>query len=196
MTRPAAGLLFGAALLGALAGCGGDPGELVNDDDGARVRDPGYSATDARIVETDASGTPRYTLSAATIRQDPVSLEVALEQIASGGSDPFAQVTLHLREGQDEGWRLTARSGRMPEDASRIELLGDVQVSGTLGRGAEPLEIRTEALSYEMAPGLARSDEDVVIRLSGKRLQARGIEANLKQRQVRLESKVHGQFVP
>ncbi len=185
MTRPAAGLLFGAALLGALAGCGGDPGELVNDDDGARVRDPGYSATDARIVETDASGTPRYTLSAATIRQDPVSLEVALEQIA-----------MQVREGQDEGWRLTARSGRMPEDASRIELLGDVQVSGTLGRGAEPLEIRTEALSYEMAPGLARSDEDVVIRLSGKRLQARGIEANLKQRQVRLESKVHGQFVP
>jgi len=185
MARRAVALLIGAALLGALPGCGRASGELANGDDGTRAPDPGYSASDARIVETDAGGAPRYTLSAATIRQDPISLEVALERIA-----------MQVREGEEEGWQVTARSGRMPEDASRIDLQGDVRVAGMLERSAEPLEIRTEALSYEMAAGIARSDEDVVIRLSGKRLQARGIEANLKQRQVRLESKVHGHFVP
>ena len=100
MARFAVALLLGAALLGALPGCGSEPGELANGGDGTRAPDPGYSATDARIVETDASGAPRYTLSAATIRQDPLSLGVALERIA-----------MQVREGQEEGWRIDAIDG-------------------------------------------------------------------------------------
>jgi LPS export ABC transporter protein LptC len=90
---------------------------------------------------------------------------------------------------------MTARRGRMPEDATRIDLAGDVRIAGRVGPD-EPVEIRSDALTYEMASAVARSASDVTIRLSGKWLQARGIEANLKARQVRLESKVHGRFVP
>ncbi len=168
-----------------LAGCARDPGDAVEEDGTPRAIDPGYSATDARVLETDATGAPRYTLDAVSIQQDPRSLQVTLE-------------TLSMQVGDGEGapWRLTARNGRMPEDASRIELNGDVRVAGTLGRGTEPIEIRTETLSYEIAPALARSAAEVEFRLSGKWLRARGIEARLKQRQVRLESQVHGRFVP
>ena len=137
------------------------------------------------MVETDATGAPRYTLRAASIQQDPRSLEVSLRQLS-----------MQVSDGEDAPWRMTARDGRMPEDASRIDLSGDVRVAGTLGRDGEPIEIRSDTLSYEIASSLARSASDVTIRLSGKWLQARGIEANLKQRQVRLESKVHGRFVP
>lgn len=194
--------LLPLALLASLGGCAGVANDT--DDTGAAGRsvDPGYSASDARIVETGPDGQPRFTLRAASIRQDPRSLEVSLERLSM-------QV-------QDDGatpWTLTAASGRMPEDASQIDLSGDVRVAGRLGearpsanargsstrrpaRSGEPLEIRTEALRYEFGPARVSTDADVTLRLTGKWLAASGLEANLKQRQVRLESKVHGHFVP
>jgi LPS export ABC transporter protein LptC len=179
----AAGLLLGSAL--ALGGCGRGAGEASADDATERAVDPGYSATDAQVVETDADGAPRYSLRAASIQQDPRSLEVSLRQLS-----------MQVSDGEDAPWQITARDGRMPEDASRIELQGDVRVAGTIGRTGEAIEIRSDLLSYDIAGSIARSTSDVTIRLSGKWLQAHGIEANLKQRQVRLESKVHGRFVP
>lgn len=195
-------LLLPTALGLSLAGCAGGAGDT--DENGAvgRAVDPGYSASDARIVETGPDGEPRFTLHAASIRQDPRSLEVSLErlsmQVASDGAAP---------------WTLTAARGRMPEDATQIDLLGDVRVAGQLAevrtaanargsatrrptRGGEPLEIRTEALRYEFGPARVSTDADVTLRLTGKWLSARGLDANLKQRQVSLESKVHGRFLP
>jgi LPS export ABC transporter protein LptC len=187
---PAAWLLLGV-LLG-VGGCARGTDDPADDDAAARAVDPGYSATRAQVIETDASGAPRYTLTADSIQQDPQSLEVTL-----------GQLSMQVADGDQPPWRMTARSGRMPEDASRIDLSGDVRVAGRIGGGAEgdgergePIEIRSDALSYEMASSLARSASDVTIRLSGKWLQARGIEANLKARQVRLESQVHGRFAP
>jgi LPS export ABC transporter protein LptC len=179
----AAGLLLGSAL--ALGGCARGAGDASADDATERAVDPGYSATDAQVVETDAGGAPRYSLRAASIQQDPRSLEVNLRQLS-----------MQVSDGADAPWQITARDGRMPEDASRIELRGEVRVAGTVGRDGESIEIRSDILSYDIASSLARSTSDVTIRLSGKWLQAHGIEANLKQRQVRLESKVHGRFVP
>jgi len=185
--RPGASLAFALWLAAALSltGCARGSDDSADDDGAVRAVDPGYSASDAQVIETDATGAPRYTLNAAAIRQDPRTLEVTLDALS-----------MQVSDGGDAPWRLTARSGRMPQDASRIDLRGDVRVVGTVGRGAEPIEIRSEALTYEIAPALARSASDVTIRLSGKWLQAGGIEANLKQQQVRLESKVHGRFVP
>ena len=176
-------LLLGSAL--ALGGCARGTGDDTANDDDESAIDPGYSATDAQVVETDATGAPRYSLRAASIQQDPRSLEVSLRQLS-----------MQFNDGDDAPWHMTARDGRMPEDASRIELSGDVRVTGAIGRGGEGIEIRSDTLSYDIASSLARSPSDVTIRLSGKWLQAHGIEANLKQRQVRLESKVHGRFVP
>ncbi len=185
----AASLLLAAAL--ALSGCARNPSDAASNDSAERAVDPGYSATDAQVVETDADGAPRYALRAASIQQDPRSLEVKLQELS-----------MQVSDGEDAPWLITARNGRMPEDASQIELSGEVRVAGTVGgsggRGeaAGPIEIRSDTLSYDIAESLARSTSDVTIRLSGKWLQAHGIEANLKQRQVRLESRVHGRFVP
>jgi LPS export ABC transporter protein LptC len=184
--RPAAT----AFVLLLLAGCAGGGGSAAGDDPAAGATDPGYSATDARIVETGPDGNPRYALRAAKVRQDPRSLEISLEQLS-----------MEVRDAGTAPWTLSAAGGLMPEDTSRIDLLGDVRVAGLLGTdaqgaGGEPLEIRSEALRYEFAPARLTSDADVTLRLTGKWLEARGIEVNLKQRQVRLESKVHGRFVP
>jgi len=184
MAAAASTRLCGLCVALALAGCAGaTPGGA--DDADTVAEDPGYSATDARIVETGPDGQPRYTLRAATIRQDPASLEVSLRdlsmQLAGDGSGP---------------WTLSARGGLMPEDASRIDLRGDVRVAGALEGGGEPIEIRSEALRYEFALGRASSGAGVTVRLTGKWLRSDGIDANLKQQRVRLESNVHGRFVP
>ena len=175
------------ALATTLAACAGGAGDAGEDGAAGNVVDPGYSATDARVVETGPDGEPRYTLRAAVIRQDPRSLEIRLEQ-----------PTMQLRQDAEAPWTLSADAGLMPENASSIDLLGGVEVAGTLGgqrgRGGEPVVIRSESLRYEFAPALVTSDAEVSIRLSGKWLGARGLEANLKQRKVRLESDVHGLF--
>lgn len=185
LRSPGAAWLAATLLAALLGGCARGAGDVADADAATRAVDPGYSASDAQVIETDATGAPRYTLRAAAIQQDPRTLEVTLEGLS-----------MQVADGGDTAWRLTAESGRMPEDASRIELSGDVRVAGTIGRGAEPIEIRAETLSYDIAPGRVSSPSDVTIRLSGKWLAAHGMEANLKQRQVSLESKVHGRFVP
>lgn len=153
--------------------------------------DTGYSASDARIVETGPDGQPRYMLRAATIRQDPRTLEVGLERLS---------MEVHADDAAAP-WQLQARGGLMPEDASRIDLLGDVRVTGridtgTAGTGGEALEIRSETLRYEFGPARVTTAADVTLRMADRWLQARGLDANLKQRQVRLESNVHGRFAP
>ena len=194
--------LASLAVLLALAGCAGGAGEADENGATGRAIDPGYSASDARIVETGPDGEPRFTLRAASIRQDPSSLEVNLERLSMQVEDDGAAP-----------WTVTAATGRMPEDATQIDLAGDVRIAGQLGatrpaansrgsssrrpaRGGEPLEIRTEALRYEFGPARVSTDADVTLKLTGKWLSARGLDANLKQRQVRLESKVHGRFLP
>lgn len=181
--------LTALSALTALTGCDALTGQQA-EAEAARVSDAGFSAADARIVETGADGGPRYALRAARIQQNPRSRQVTLEQLSMQVRDPEDVAST------GEGWRLTAVRGRMPEDASHIELEGDVRVAGTMDGGAGPIEIRTEELRYDLASGIARSGVDVSIGLAGRRLEARGIEADLKQRQVRLESRVHGRFVP
>ncbi|MCC6172890.1 MAG: LPS export ABC transporter periplasmic protein LptC [Gammaproteobacteria bacterium] len=173
-----------------LAGCASGGGDVAGEDATSHGLDMGYSATDARIVETGSDGRPRYALRAATIQQDPRTLEVGLERLS-----------MEVREDGTAPWQLTADGGLMPEDASRIDLRGDVRVVGVVGAdaagaGGEALEIRSEALRYEFGPTRVTTDAEVTLRLTGKWLEARGLEANLKQRQVRLESSVHGRFVP
>ncbi|MCP5466290.1 MAG: LPS export ABC transporter periplasmic protein LptC [Sinobacteraceae bacterium] len=190
--RRRAGLLP-ALLLPALlplAGCtsGIDDGDATAS---SQSLDTGYSASDARIVETGPDGQPRYTLRAAAIRQDPRTLEVGLEHLS---------MEVHADDAAAP-WQLRARGGLMPEDASRIDLLGDVRVTGRIdtgsaGTGGEALEIRSETLRYEFGPARVTTAADVTLRMAGRWLQARGLDANLKQRQVRLESNVHGRFAP
>ena len=151
----------------------------------ADADDLGYLARGAQIIETSADGKPRFRLTAATITQPASSRDVEMQDVA-----------MNLAAESGSEWRLSADSGQMPPDARRIELAGDVLIRGEAGRAGEPIEIRTAALSYDVENERATSSVDVTILLTGKRLEARGLDANIKDRQVRLESKVHGRFIP
>ena len=106
------------------------------------------------------------------------------------------KLTMKVTDQRSGDWRLQADQGRMPQDGQSVALSGSVRVEGTVGERAEPIEIRTASLDYDLADAQLSAPREVTILLSGKWLEARGMEADLKARRVRLESDVHGRFTP
>ena len=177
-----AALAWLPAVLAGCAGAGGDPQAGAT---AAAAEDPGYSATDAEVIETGPDGRPRYRLRADVIRQDPDTLAVRLERPRMQVDDPAAGP-----------WRVAAETGTIPQGAQRVDLVGDVRVTGAVGEPAAALEIRAPELRYELATARVTAPREASILMSGQWLSARGLEADLKERRLRLESQVHGRFTP
>jgi lipopolysaccharide export system protein LptC len=56
--------------------------------------------------------------------------------------------------------------------------------------------MHTDTLRYDVASALATTQSDVRIDFGLHTLTAHGLQANLKARTIRLESKVNGRFQP
>jgi LPS export ABC transporter protein LptC len=153
--------------------------------DSAASQPSSYAARDAEIVETGADGRPLYTLHAALIEQRPGDSTVQLER-----------VEMDYRDASGNRWRVRARNGVILEDAARVELEGNVNVAGTPPGEYTDAEISTEKLSFDTHRDVVATQEPVRVRWSGRELHARGLVANLKERSLRLESDVHGSFIP
>jgi LPS export ABC transporter protein LptC len=153
--------------------------------DAATSTSSSYAARDAEIIETGADGRPLYTLQAELIEQRPGDSTVQLEK-----------VEMDYRDGSGNRWRVRARSGVILEDATRVELEGNVNVAGTPPGEYTDAEITTEKLSFDTRRDIVATSEPVKVRWSGRELSARGLVANLKDRSLRLESDVHGSFTP
>ena len=141
----------------------------------------GYSARNARLVETGPDGEPLYTLDAAAIRQDPDRQQVQL-----------TDVLLRFRDSSGRTWTATAERGQLGQDSRVIKLSRDVQLWGTPPGTQGPAEIATEKLSYDTRTEVAETGEPVTFVWPGCRFHAIGLVANLKEHRVQLESSVHG----
>lgn len=152
---------------------------------GAAAKDPGYILLGAEVLETDERGQVRYRLSATRIVQDPMSLQVEVEQ-------PL----LDLRDGNEPAWRVSARRGQLPGHARNMQLAGEVQINA-LGAGeASGLIVNTDTLRYDFLSGKAETDDAVTLSLAGHRLQGIGLEADLVAGRARLKKSVQGAFEP
>lgn len=174
-----------APVLAVLSACGVADRSAGGAAQDAEAAGAGYSASGAQILQTGTDGQPRYRLQAARVEQQPKTRQVRL-----------AELQMQVRDSRDGQWRLTARGGLMPEDAARVELTGDVHVRGVLGAGDAPMDIRSETLAYDADAQQVSTRDDVMIEFAGRQLAARGMSADLKARNVQLESRVHGRFVP
>jgi len=178
------GLTVTAVCMLLLAGCfGGSPDARSAATETAR--DPGYSASDAEIIQTGADGTPRYRLRAARIEQDPRTLEVDLQQIR-----------LETRDVDAARWQVDAAKGTLSSNAERLRLEGEVRLEGGDPRDADRVRMTTSALDYDLQGGQVRAAGAVRITLHDHVLEGTGLEANLRTRQVRLNADVHGRFAP
>lgn len=141
----------------------------------------GYSARDVELIETDASGQPRYRLRAAELEQDPDSRDVAL-----------SRVQLQLST-DDNVWLLRATHATLPADSSRVLLRESVELRGD---GTPAIALDTESLDYDYRTQRATSTSAVAIRLQAGQLTAQGIDADLAQRRIYLGRDVYGRFSP
>jgi LPS export ABC transporter protein LptC len=151
---------------------------------GQPLHDPGYSAQQARLVQTGVDGRPVYTLDAAQIQQQPDRGVVELQQVRLG-----------FRDAEGNQWTARAARGELAQGSGVVQLEGDVHVSGTLPGSGEPTEITSEHLAFDTNAQVVTTHAPVTIVMTGRELQARGLVANLKERHVHLESAVHGSFL-
>jgi len=106
--------------------------------------------------------------------------------------------TLHLTYSgaQVHDWVVTAEHGVVPEDSKVIRLSGNVQIRGAVGEGGPEAIIETPTLDFDTEQSIANTNDEVRVVMGTRALTARGLNADLKQHRVQLESRVHGQFNP
>ena len=152
----------------------------------AQTPEPGYAARDAELTETGPDGRPLYRLNAQVIRQRPEDGTVQLEQ-----------VHMSYRGENSNQWALTADRGTILQNNEQIDLTGNVKVVGVLPGGTTELaQIQSEHLAFDTRTEIVTTRDPVKLLWGAREVNGTGLRANLKDRQVRLESGVHGSYAP
>jgi LPS export ABC transporter protein LptC len=147
--------------------------------------DQGYSALGATVVETGADGLPMYTLQAQQVQQDPDSNLVNLTSVHMTFRDPSG--------GQ---WQARSDKAVAQQDSAQIDLSGAVDVSGLFAGTDQPAHMLTDTLHVDTHGDIIRTRSAVTLRWAGYVVDGRGLVVNIKDHNVKLESEVHGHFVP
>jgi LPS export ABC transporter protein LptC len=148
------------------------------------LRDPGYAARDARLVQTGPDGHPLYTLDADVIRQQPDQDTVELSHAKLG----FYDTTGNL-------WTAHGERGEVGQNSGVVELSGNVHVAGLLPGSHQPGEIATDRLSFDTRTSVVNTRAPVTLMLPGQLIKATGLHGTLKDGRVQLESRVRGTAV-
>jgi lipopolysaccharide export system protein LptC len=149
------------------------------------TENPGYAARDAVLIETASDGHPMYTLRATRIRQEPASEITTLDR-----------VQVQFRDQAGNVWNGRADHGRVVDQASQVELTGNVVISGLAPGTQEPIEISSDRFDVDTHTEVVTTDDPVVLDWNGQLVHARGLVARLKEQRVTLKSDVHGRYVP
>ena len=73
---------------------------------------------------------------------------------------------------------------------------GNVRLQGESSGHSPAAVVHTDTLTYDVSSSIASTKSDVRIDFGAHTLTAHGLVANLKERTMRLESKVNGRFQP
>jgi LPS export ABC transporter protein LptC len=146
--------------------------------------DLGYSARNAELVETGTDGLPMYTLNADVVRQHP-----------SDGVE-FEQVQMSFRDANGQIWKGRADRGQLTTETGKVDLAGNVQVSGILPGSTEMANLTTDKLSVDTQESIITTAEPVALASTGRQLKSKGLVAMLKDHHLVLESNVRGTFTP
>lgn len=171
--------LIAAALL--VYGMFGDRDETIATP--AADEERGYYLTAASLTEYGPDGAPRIVLHADSIEQQLADQSVRLTDI-----------TLDYTTAKAGKWHVTAARGSLPVTAKSLLLSGDVRIVGQQPQGEAV--IRTDLLSYDTDTSVVQTAEPVSVQFGAHRLEGRGLYVVLNDGTLRLESNVHGRFVP
>jgi LPS export ABC transporter protein LptC len=168
-----------------------------------QLRDPGYAAHDAEVIETGEDGRERLRLTADNIRQRSETGAIELERLAMNyvptdetPSDKGARPAEPASRDAQRSWRVTADRGTVQANGDQVRLDGNVNVLAPAPGSGAPVELTTDLLFMSTVAEVIRTESPVTVKLSGHRITAVGLQADLKARKLRLESDVHGTFSP
>jgi lipopolysaccharide export system protein LptC len=162
------------------------PSHRPSEQAGAKQADlPGYYLKNAVLTDYDASGAPSIRIEAERIDQIDHGNEVALYNVRVNYDAPGGQT-----------WVLVGDTAHVQPGGKIIDVAGNVRLQGENPGTAGAAVIHTDLLSYNVPETTASTKSDVRIDYGSHILTARGLSANLKERTIRLESKVNGRFLP
>ncbi len=143
-----------------------------------------YYLDSAELVGTDANGERLY-----RVWTDRAA------QVSTDDSISMKTVRMVYTPNGPQSWNLAADSGRIPADASIIELNGNVIVKSGASNAAATT-IKTNQLDVDPATQEARTPEPVIVDYNGHIVNAIGLYADFKNNRLKLLSDVTGNFTP
>lgn len=146
---------------------------------------PGYYLKNAVLTDYDEDGSPGIRIEAQRI-----------DQIAHGNEVALYNVRVLYQPPNGQSWVMVGDVAHVEPGGQVIDVTGNVRLQGEATGREGAAVIHTDALSYDVAAGVATTKSDVRIDFAQHTLTARGLIANLKERTLRLESKVNGRFHP
>jgi LPS export ABC transporter protein LptC len=146
---------------------------------------PGYYLKDGVLTEYDSDGNPSVRIAAKRIDQIEHSDEVLLHDI---------RVDYQAPDGAQ--WIMVGDQAHVRPGGNIVDLSGNVELQGVERERTGAPIIRTDALTYDVAQSTVSTSSDVRIDFLLHTLTAHGLAANLRERTVRLESRINGLFHP
>ena len=150
---------------------------------GAKAGRPGYYLLDAVLTDYDQSGAPSIKIAAARIDQIGGSEEIALHDIRVNYQAPGG-----------EAWVMAGDLAHIEPGGKVVDVRGNVRLQGVDASRAGTAIISSDRMTYDVATAVASTPDDVRFDYRNQVLTARGLIADLKDRKVRLESRVSGRF--
>lgn len=147
---------------------------------------PGYFLKQAVLTDYDASGAPGTRIEAER-----------MEQVAHSDQVTLFNVKVDYQPPEGEAWTLYGDTAQIEQADRIVNVQGNVRLQGA-ATGHEFLVpvIRTDTLRYDVPRQIVTTHDEVHVEYGKNTLNARGLWANLKDRTMRLESRVHGIFHP
>jgi LPS export ABC transporter protein LptC len=146
---------------------------------------PGYYLKNAVLTDYDLAGDPSIRIEAERI-----------DQIAHGNEVALYNVRVNYQAPGGQPWLMVGDVAHVQPGGKVVDVTGNVRLQGDSAGPEGSAVIRTDTLSYDVEDAVASTKSDVRIDFAEHTLTAHGLKANLKERTMRLESKVNGRFHP
>ncbi|MEP6884353.1 MAG: LPS export ABC transporter periplasmic protein LptC [Gammaproteobacteria bacterium] len=146
---------------------------------------PGYYLKNAVLTDYDIAGNPSIRIEAQRI-----------EQIAHGSEAALYNIRVAYQTPTGQNWVMVGDTARVEPGGKVVDVSGNVRLQGDAAGREGAAIIHTDTLSYDVPDAVASTKSEVRIDFAQHSITARGLIANLKERTMRLESKVNGRFHP
>ena len=146
---------------------------------------PGYYLKNAVLTDYDLAGEPTIRIEAERI-----------DQIAHGNEVALYNVRVAYQAPNGQSWVMVGDVAHVQPGGKVVDVTGNVRLQGEPTGREGVAVVHTDTLRYDVPDAVVSTKSDVRIEFAQHTLTAHGLNANLKERTMRLESKVNGRFHP